>query len=121
MIALIVNFTLKPGMEHEAKRLIGLMEEATHKEPGCRAYIGLQSIENPLEFCFYEQYDDQAALDFHWHSPHFSEYVVQGLSALYATRERTLYTVVSAPTTSVRTAAEPQTGEVRSNVLEMKR
>ena len=97
MIALIVNFTVQPGSADAAMRLIGIMEQATRMEPGCRTYIGLQSLDNPLAFSFYEQYDDQKALDDHWASAHFAEYVTNGLAPLYASREKALYSVVSEP------------------------
>lgn len=97
MIALIVHFTVHPGTEAEVKRLIGLMEQHTRQEPGCRAYIGLQSTENPLAFSFYEEYDNQAALDSHWASEHFDRYVTHGLKAHYDTIEKQLYTLVSQP------------------------
>ncbi len=97
MIALIVHFTVQPGTEAEVKRLIGLMEENTRKEPGCHTYIGLQSTDNPLAFSFYEEYDDQATLDSHWASPHFEQYVTKGLRQHYATVEKQLYSIVSKP------------------------
>ncbi len=97
MIALIVNFSVRPGTEVEVKRLIALMEHNTRLEPGCHAYIGLQSLDDPLAFSFYEEYDNQAALDAHWASPYFAEYVTNGLTHLYDKIEKSLYTVVSKP------------------------
>ena len=100
MIALVVRFTAKPGTEAEVKRLIGLMEHHTRQEPGCHAYIGLQSLEDAFAFSFYEEYDDQAALDAHWASSYFAEYVTNGLALHMETShpvERKLYTVVSEP------------------------
>ncbi len=95
MISLIVHFTIKPGTEARAKELIRIMEEHTRKEPGCHAYVGLQSMDNANEFCFYELYDDQAALDAHSHSEHFRKYVTNGLNELIEKKSRELYSIVN--------------------------
>ena len=94
-VVLIVHFTVNPGSEQTARRLMKGMETETRKEPGCRAYVGLQSRDNPLAFSFYEEYDDQATMDAHWASPYFAEHVTNGLMPLCATREMMLHTMVS--------------------------
>lgn len=85
-LALFVNFTVKAGDEEKTKELIRKMEEATRREPGCRQYIGHQSTDDPRRFAFYELYDDKAALDAHAASPHYAEYVKNGLRPLMETR-----------------------------------
>jgi len=65
MIVLVVNLRMRAGTEELTKQYMRNMQEHTRKEPGCRLYVGHQSLEDPLLFCFYEQYDDQAALDAH--------------------------------------------------------
>ena len=82
MLALIVNFTVKPGTEERAIELMRKMEEHTRREPGCRLYIGHQSQEDPRQFCFYEQYNDQAAMDAHRAAPYFDEFITNGLVTL---------------------------------------
>ncbi len=95
MISLIVHFTIKPGSEARAKELIRTLEEHTRKEPGCRAYIGLQALNDANKFCFYELYDDLAALDAHSNSEHFRMYVTNGLNAIIVKKSRELYSVVN--------------------------
>jgi (4S)-4-hydroxy-5-phosphonooxypentane-2,3-dione isomerase len=95
MVSLVVHFTIKPGMEARAKEFIRTMEEHSRREPGCRQYIGLQLVDDPREFCFYEQYDDQAALEAHRDSAHFQKYVVGGLDEILEKRTRQLYNVVN--------------------------
>ncbi len=85
-VALFVNFTVKAGDEEKAKDLMRKMEEHTRREPGCRQYIGHQSADDPRRFAFYEQYVDKAALDAHAASPHYAEYVKNGLRGLMETR-----------------------------------
>jgi len=91
MIVLVVNLRMKPGTEELTKQHMRKMQEHTRKEPGCRMYVGHQSLEDPRLFCFYEQYDDQAALDAHRAAPYFAEYVTNGLVTLAESRKATLY------------------------------
>ncbi len=94
MIILLVQFSVRAGAERPAREYMRKMQEHTRREPGCRLYIGQQSTENPRRFCFYEQYDDQAALDAHRAAPYFAEYVTNGLSKLMESRTQELFTPV---------------------------
>jgi quinol monooxygenase YgiN len=91
MLALIVHFDVKPGDVEKARELIRKMQEHTRQEPGCRLYVGHQSTQDPRRFCFYEQYDDQAALDAHRAAPYFDRYVINGLAQLIDTRTQELF------------------------------
>jgi|SRR5437667_12765525 len=91
MLVLMVRFTVKSGTEKQASELMRKMEEHTRREAGCRMYVGHQSIDNPRRFAFYEQYDNQAALDAHRAAPYFTQYVTNGLSPLLEDVTRELY------------------------------
>ncbi len=91
MIVLVVHFTVKAGEEQRAKAYIRTMQEHTRKEPGCRRYVGHQSMQESRRFCFYEVYDDQAALDAHRAAPYFKEYVTNGLGKLMEESNRELF------------------------------
>ena len=90
MIILLVQFVVKSGTEAQAREYIRKMEEHTRREPGCRMYIGHQSLGNPHSFCLYEQYDDEAALEVHRKAPYFAEYVTNGLAKLMESRVQDL-------------------------------
>lgn len=94
MIALIVHFAVKAGEEERAKEYIRKMQERTREEPGCRRYVGHQSLQDPRRFCFYEVYDNQAALDLHRAAPYFAEYVSNGLGKLMQDVTRELFAPV---------------------------
>jgi quinol monooxygenase YgiN len=96
MIVLLVHYTVRQGEEEQAKRFIRKLEENTRKEPGCRFYVGHQSTENPRRFCFYEQYEDHAALDAHRAASYFAEFVTNGLGNIVepGTRTQELFTPV---------------------------
>jgi len=91
MIVLVVNLRMKPGTEELTKQYMRKMQEHTRKEPGCRMYVGHQSLEDPRLFCFYEQYDDQAALDAHRAASYFAEYVTNGITSMAESRHAVLY------------------------------
>jgi len=94
MLALIVHFSVKQGEEENAKEWMRKMQEHTRREPGCRLYVGHQSTEDPRRFCFYEQYDDQAALDAHRAAPYFAEFVINGLAKLIEGKTQELFVPV---------------------------
>ena len=94
MIALLVQYAIPPGAEKQALAYIRKMQEHTRREPGCRLYVGQQSLEDPRRFCFYEQYDDAAALQAHRAAPYFREYVTDGLAKLMETVTRELFAPV---------------------------
>jgi quinol monooxygenase YgiN len=91
MIVLLVQFTVKPGSEGQAREIIRIMQEHTRREPGCRYYVGHQSTEDPRQFMFYEAYDDKAALDAHRAAPYFHEHIEGTLDEIIEDRTRQLY------------------------------
>ena len=94
MIVLKVDMVVKPGAEEKCKELIRSLHEHSRKEPGCVQYVGHQSLEDPRRFLFYEVYKDQAALQAHRDSPHFKQYVINGLDGIMEHRSRELYSAV---------------------------
>jgi (4S)-4-hydroxy-5-phosphonooxypentane-2,3-dione isomerase len=66
----------KPGEEQRIEQIIQTMTPLTLDEPGCIAYQGHRSLEEPGLFMLYEQYVDEAALDAHRASAHFQRYVI---------------------------------------------
>ncbi len=96
MIVLIVSYTVQAGKEDIAREHVRAMQENTRHEPGCRFYVGHQSQENPRKICFYEQYDDEAALKAHRAAPYFAEHVTNGLAKIIEpnTRLQELFTPI---------------------------
>ena len=94
MIVLIVHFTVKAGEEQRAQDYIRTMQEHTRQEPGCRRYVGHQSTQDPRRFCFYEVYDDEAALDAHRAAPYFAQYVTNGLREAHGGEHARIFTPV---------------------------
>ncbi len=94
MIVLVVQYTVQPGTEAQAVAFIRHMQQHTRREPGCRLYVGHQSLEDPRRLLFYEQYVDQAAMDEHRAAPYFAEYVTNGLAKIAESRKAQLFTAI---------------------------
>ncbi|MBP8849532.1 MAG: antibiotic biosynthesis monooxygenase [Breznakibacter sp.] len=45
-------------------------------ETGCLVYKLFQEVGKPTSFIFYEEYENQAAIDFHNATPHFKKFIV---------------------------------------------
>ena len=65
MLAFIATLSVNEGSVEAFKTAMADVMPKVRQEPGNHAYIGHQSPEEPTKFVFYEQYDDQAALDAH--------------------------------------------------------
>jgi autoinducer 2-degrading protein len=65
MLTFIARLTVKAGQEAEFERIMRAAVPRVREEPGNHAYVFHRSSENPQVFMFYEEYDDQAALDAH--------------------------------------------------------
>ena len=65
MLTFTARLTIKAGREAEFERIMRDAVPRVRQEPGNQAYIFHRATDNPRVFMFYEEYDDQAALDAH--------------------------------------------------------
>ena len=65
MLTFTAKLTVQAGQEAEFERIMRAAVPKVREEPGNQAYIFHRSKDNPRVFMFYEEYDDQAALDAH--------------------------------------------------------
>ena len=91
MIVLKVDMVVKAGTQTNCREYLRILQERSRTEPGCLMYLTHQSTENPLKFLIYEQYRDQAALEAHRNSPHFAQYVRDGLDTIVESRTREFF------------------------------
>lgn len=91
MLCLAVTYRIQEGHEEEAAALLRQMVEPTRAEPGNLMYLVHRSPTEPGRFFFYEQYTDQAALDAHRASPHFQQFMVNGVFNFIVSREPVVY------------------------------
>jgi quinol monooxygenase YgiN len=69
-LTIIAKLRAKPGMEARVYETFSVLRGPTHKEAGCVYYELHQSLENPREFVFYENWASAAHLDAHLKTPH---------------------------------------------------
>ena len=91
MLILVVRVTIKAGHEDEVLEPFLRLQEETRRETGCLTYVVQRSRENGRRYLIYEQYKDQAALDAHRASPHFSEYATNGFYRFVEERQAELF------------------------------
>lgn len=95
MICVTVTYVVKPGREEEAIACFANMVGPTRAEPGCLMYLAHRSLREPSTFFLYEQYADEAALDYHRSTAHFETYMKNGLFHLIESRTAELYEPLS--------------------------
>lgn len=83
MIKVIAQQFIKPEHMETVAPLYRQIVEETIKEPGCISYVLHQDINDPTHFVFIEEWKDQAALDIHMNSPHYTTIIpqIKGYSA----------------------------------------
>lgn len=86
----MLSFTVRmrfEGDDHEkVKNLLEHLTAASRQEPGCVSYIAHFIADDPTTVLIYEQYVDDAALDFHRASAHFHQHAIGGLYQLMKER-----------------------------------
>jgi quinol monooxygenase YgiN len=73
-IVLNVHMEAATGREEDLARELRALVAPTRQEPGCLAYELHFDPDTPGKFMFYEKFVDQAALDAHVGSAHFSKW-----------------------------------------------
>lgn len=63
-------FDLDPAQIDRLRAAAAIMAKATRDEPGCITYAFWQDIEAPTRFRVYEEWEDRAALEAHFETPH---------------------------------------------------
>ena len=73
MIVLIAMLKAQKGKEKKVEDILRGMIPSVQNEKGTLEYILHRSQKDPTEFLFYEEYADQAALDFHGRTSYFKD------------------------------------------------
>ena len=79
MISFTVRMRFDPADLDGIRANLEALTAASRKEPGCVSYIAHFLADDPNSILIYEQYVDDAALDFHRTTPHFHEHAIGGL------------------------------------------
>jgi quinol monooxygenase YgiN len=86
MLVNAVIYTFPPEKADEAAALLIRLRDASLTETGCLSYDVAQSIESPEVFVLHEKWADQAALDVHYATEHFTTLGLQGVRPLAVSR-----------------------------------
>ncbi|MFZ2338497.1 MAG: putative quinol monooxygenase [Bacteroidales bacterium] len=71
---IIAKSYIKPGKEADYINAAKTIIESSNKEEGCLGYMLYQDPYEKTNFIFVEKYKNQAAIDFHFAAPYFSEF-----------------------------------------------
>ena len=83
MITIVAKHTVRPENIERFKALALQMVGPTRKEPGCHLYVLHQGVKDPCVLTFVEDWEDQASLDAHGKTSHFTT-IVPHFAALLA-------------------------------------
>ena len=87
MVSFTVLTRFRPEDHAYIDEIIRPLTLASRQEPGCVSYIPHWLRDEPDALLIYEQYVDQAAVEAHRATPHFMEYVRDGLDTKLLSRE----------------------------------
>ena len=65
MLTFTAKLTVQAGSEQEFERIMRIAVPKVREEPGNHAYVFHRSTQDPRVFMFYEEYEDQTALEAH--------------------------------------------------------
>jgi quinol monooxygenase YgiN len=71
------RITVLPDATDQFLSYASVIVAASNREEGCLVYKLYQEVGNPTGFIFYEEYTDQAAIDFHNSTSHFRTFIGQ--------------------------------------------
>ena len=75
MISIVAKFTVNEGQEDNFLKLVNELGVASRAEKGCIEYVLHKDVQKPLTYCILEKWKDQAAIDLHNNSVHFTSIV----------------------------------------------
>ena len=70
-----IIFLAKRDCIEELKELLKSTIEETKKEEGCLMYEVFQTKSNPVEFIVIDSWDSEEALNKHYETPHYSNFI----------------------------------------------
>ena len=86
MVSFTVRLTFEDARREDVAGTLRQLTSASRQEPGCIHYIAHFVEAEPCTVVIYEQYVDEAALEFHRNAPHFLTLAKGGLYLLKHTR-----------------------------------
>jgi quinol monooxygenase YgiN len=91
----ILRLTAKPEKVEELKSILMGLVAPTRKEPGCISYEVFQNNADPCDFSFVEEWQDEAAINAHWTTPHVQDALARGVPMLAAAPDDRRYSRIA--------------------------
>ena len=79
MVSFTVRMRFDPKDHDEIAEVLRQLTTASRLEPGCVSYVPHFVDGDAATVLIYEQYRDEAAVEFHRSTPHFQRYAIGGL------------------------------------------
>lgn len=83
-VHVVARIVAKAGTEAAMRELLLTLIEPTRREAGCISYRLLESVENPTEFVFIEEWIDDSAIDAHMAMAYVHNMIIHAQSLLAA-------------------------------------
>ena len=98
MLVLAAKCIGKPECRDDIMRVISAVVPPSKAEAGCISYDVHERLPGGDEYLFFEEWSDQAALDFHFQTPHFQAFIGEFTPLLDAPPNIRVYEVAEART-----------------------
>jgi len=81
-VRVVARITARPEKAGELKALLSGLIDPTRREKGCISSQLLQNRADPADFTFIEEWENDAAIDAHFDTPHVKEALAKAPSLL---------------------------------------
>ncbi len=98
LIIVAGKIKIKPGTKEKFSELAQKCLVPSRKEPGSISYSYYEDQTEPNTILYFEEWRDQAALDFHFQTPYFKEFIDQAQPLFDGSPEITVYRVAGSKT-----------------------
>ena len=88
----------KPERRNDIMRVTAAIVPPARAEAGCISYAIHERLSGEDDYLFFAEWTDQAALDFHFKTPHFQEFIREFTQLLQAPPHIRIYEVAEART-----------------------
>jgi quinol monooxygenase YgiN len=95
VIVVIAKYRAAEGTAEDVAAALKEYTPMTLAEEGCAMFTAQRTRDEPREFVLYEQYRDEAALDAHRNSPHFTGVARDRIWPLLESREVTICDLIA--------------------------
>jgi quinol monooxygenase YgiN len=98
MLILAAKCTGKPESRNDILRVTAAIAPPSRAEAGCISYGVYEGLSGENHYLFFEEWTDQAALDFHFNTQHFQDFIKEFTQLLAVPPNILVYEVAEART-----------------------